>query len=76
MIEAAIIIGEYGDHIEGDLKDGVNMLFSGGFLSTVFWVSYCAYINHASIELTRYFISLRQPHNHHFPLTDIHIIII
>ena len=57
MIEAGIIIDEFGDYIdsEGDLKDGINMLFSGGFLSTVFWVSYCAYINQPSIELAHYF---------------------
>ena len=55
MINACIIIGEYGDYIEGDLKDGINMLFSGGFLSTVFWVSYCAYINQPSIELAHYY---------------------
>ena len=49
MITMCIYIGLSDGEVEGELKDSVNLLFSGGFLSTVFWVSDCAYINQPTI---------------------------
>ena len=40
MIGMCIFIGLSDGEVEGPFKDSINLLFAGGLLTTVFWVSF------------------------------------
>ena len=58
MIEAGIYIEsisdvENTDNIDDDLYNGQRLLFAGGFLTTLFWVSYKQYNNWCFLSVIR-----------------------